>query len=57
MTGGGVWRDDSTGGSQNIRVRMWPPGNGVGGRRRVLGEMQSSSMQQFMLVYEEIRRL
>lgn len=57
MTGGGVWQDHSTGGRQIIRVRMWPPGNGVGRRRRVLGQMQSSSMQQFMLVYEEVRRL
>lgn len=57
MTGGGVWEDPSTGGRQIIRVRMWPPGNGVGRRGRVLGQMQSSSMQQFMLVYEEVRRL
>lgn len=57
MTGAGVWQDHSTDGRQNIRVRMWPPGNGVGRRRRVLGQMQSSSMQRFMLVYEEVRRL
>lgn len=35
MTGGGVWQDHSSGGGQNIRVRMWPRGNGVGRRRRV----------------------
>ena len=59
MTGNGVWQEHSTAGYKISGSACGLSGDGVGGRGRgrVLGKMQSSSMQQFVFVYEEVRRL
>lgn len=58
MTGGGVWQGHPTGGKtkyQGPQVRLQGTGSEDGGTGA--RGVQSSSMQQIMLVYDEVRRL